>query len=319
MESASGSSTTTRDRPRQQPAIGTAAAIPTVHSEKSKAVGMSSNQLPSVLNPAPITKLTYEEATNDIVEKISQNFTRLQSMEPMSTSIVLYDQNGAALKSCDGPVLETHVSLCYLITWLQIFADNFLARHHPGVELVVKSVDIRFLTREKLTSYPGLEGEVCYSDTDPTAVVGVNWACNGSLVEQYWEAYRDLMQMRIDKHIKWPILKIKTAKLPAKASQFQFKASKTGFGGGHEFVVAGKGFGAKLYFEHMGQRFPDSLTQLDKLLTDKHMIQSAHTAAVMQSTWDRPRKVSALVTKEEGQYARGNESPSIREPEHSMF
>jgi hypothetical protein len=320
MESAISISTTPHVRPGQQTALGTAATAATVNPTRPKAHDKSSNQLPSVLNPAPIKKLTYEHAISDILVKMDPHLGKIQPTQTIHTSVVLYDQNDAILKICDGLLLKSDVSLCYLITWLQIFADNFMARHNPGVELMVKSVEIRFFNKNVHKDYPGLEGQLYYSEGYPRAVAGISWPCDNSSMEQYWEAYRNLLQMGFDKNIKYPIIKIKTAKLPARDAQL--KDSKKGLGGNHKFLVGKESLDVDLYFGKMGQEVPDSLVQLDNLLTE------VHKKKVREDAWftkeRRParystHKASACAKKEEGLQAGGNKSPSIIGSEPSAF
>lgn len=320
MASASDSVARPRSRPGQQTDLDPAAITTAIDLEIPKAPAKSSSCLPSVLNPTPVEKLIYEAAIRDMSKKMAPYGTKNLPMQSIGTSIVLYDKNGAVLKVSDGLLLKSDVSLCYLITWLQIFTDNFLVSDRYGEELLVKGVEIRFLMKHTHKTYPELQGTLCYSDVDPTAVVGVSWPCDNSILEQYWEAYRNLMQVGIDDHIRFPMLKIKTVKRLARDPHV--KNPKSLLGGGHKFVVGKASLEVHQYFGQMKEKVPDSLVQLDKLLTEANnelVIQNAQRTREMGPAQTRTHEASTRPNREETRRVGGIQGPSVRGLARGLF
>jgi hypothetical protein len=251
--------------------------------------------MPSVLDQTPVTKMTYEEAINDILEQTGPFITKFTTMPAILTSVVLYNPRGGVLKASEGLLLQNDVSLCYLITWLQIFTDNCVAKYHSKDELVVKSVEIRFHNKKLSKTYPDLEGEVCYSAVDGTILASVNWPSDNSMMELYWEAYRSMMQLGSDEQIKYPILKVKTAKFLVGARDSA--GARKGLGGGHKFAVGKENMDVSQYFDHQGQQIPDALRQLDQLLTasaDRQLSRLVADQQHIQSSQDAPVPVQKV-------------------------
>lgn len=224
---------------------------------------LGNRQIPSVISPVSFAKITYEEAIEDIKEKTGKRLTNLTSIPPMQTSVVLHDPRGGILKATEGLTLQSEVSLCYLITWLQIYTDNYVAKYHAGNDLVVRSVEIRFNNKQSYTKYPNLEGGLTYPIVSGVAIASVNWPCGDSSMERYWEAFRIMMQLGTEGQIKYPIIKVRTVKY-----QPGDLAGAKILGDGHVFVVGGVDLDVQRYYLHHGQSIPDSLTELDSRLTE---------------------------------------------------
>lgn len=205
--------------------------------------------------------LTYTEAIQEIWLQTGRYISKLKMIPPCPTSVVLYDPNGSALTVTDGVVLQNDVSLCYLITWLQVLVDNFMINNDGG-PLIIRSIEIRFRNPQIDRRYPALQGDIAYADSGMTVALSVSWPCGGSAPELYWDAYRSLMQLTsVELGLK-PIMKIKTLKHQPAANNTA--DPKTNLIGGHKFVVS-----EKLDIEkHFGQEQEvDTKAQVSRLLT----------------------------------------------------
>lgn len=277
-------------------------------------IKLGNRQIPSVLSPIPLVKMSYEEAVEDILEQTGQFLTKLKSMPTIRTSVVLHDSRGSVVKATDGLLLQSDVSLCYLITWLQVFADNYVAKYYPGNDLVVTSVEIRFHNKKMYTSYPNLEGRLSYDfDDNGVAIACVNWLCGNSAMEQYWEAFRSMMQLGSDDQIKYPIIKVRTVK------HLAGDPDRTGLnkslGGGHIFVVGEEDLDVQQYYNHHGQPFPDSLTQLNKWLTESES-QQLPQSNVKQQNPQSESDATRMPPQGKAALARGAGHIGIKEPQH---
>ena len=241
----------------------------------------------------------------------------LSSSRLVQTSVVLHDPRGGVLKASDGLLLQNDVSLCYLITWLQIFTDNYVAKYHPANDLVVRSVEIRFHNKQTYMTYPNLEGGLSYFNANGVVAASVSWPCDHSLMEQYWEAYRSMMQIGSDDQIKYPIIKVRTVKYMAGDSDGT--DLKKSLGGGHMFVVDEEGLDVHRYFDHYGQPFPESLINLDEWLTKSDNKQLCNGTAEQQQTQTKSFDARMPRQNEEAPRAEGDDSLDFRAPQHGRF
>ena len=271
---------------------------------------LGNRHIPSVLSPVSCTKMSYEEAVKDILKQTGPHFTRLKSMPSIETSVVLYDPRGGVLKACEGLHLSSDVSLCYLITWLQIFADNHVAKYHPGIDVVVRSVEIRFRNNPAYMSYPNLEGGLSYYNSNGIATACVNWSCDNSLMEQYWEVFRSVMQIGSDDQTKYPIIRVKTVKYLAGDSDGM--KMKKPLGGGHVFVVNEEDLDLYQYFDRNGQRIPDSLIQLDQWPTESENKQISQEFAEAKQDQAGGHSNPAQLRREGAKQAGGNNALDLR-------
>jgi hypothetical protein len=235
-----------RETPFVPPGLERPAGFDVSTSAQDKGKGPERDVSPSDTNsqlflgsegsPGPV--MSYSEAIEEIVKQTGPFLRQVKSLCPRPVSLVLYDPHGNALGVSEGLWLNRNVSLSYLITWLQIYLDKFMAKMRKGDELIIKSVGIRFRANKMAKSYPGLEGVVSYSDTGGTVSVSVEWPCRDSELEVYWEAYRNMMQLDIENGDQKPVLKIKTVKFfPGLADEKPFARAP---GQGHVFVVGNK-------------------------------------------------------------------------------
>jgi hypothetical protein len=259
--------------PRHPPGFPLGVVVPTgprasnpVRRPPPGPIKLGNRQIPNVPSPVSLTKITYEEALEEILKQTGPYPMRFTTLPSIQTSIVLYDPRGEVVKAGEGLLLKEDVSLCYLITWLQIFTDNYRAKYNPGVELVIRSVEFRFRDKLAYMSYPNLEGGLSYYNDNGMATACVNWPCGNSLMEQYWEAFRSMMQLGGDDQIKYPIIKIRTVKYLA-GDPYGIETKKR-LGGGHVFVINEENLDVHRYFNRQGQQIPESLIQLDQWLTE---------------------------------------------------
>lgn len=280
-------------------------------------IKLGNRQIPSVLSPLSLTKITYEEAIEQILEQMGQCITKHNGMPSVQTSVVLHDPRGGVLKVSDGLLLQCDVSLCYLITWLQIFTDNYVAKYHPGNDLVVRSVEIRFHNKQTYMSYPNLEGGLSYFNANGIAAASVSWPCDNSLMEQYWEAYRTMMQLGSDDQIKYPIIKIRTVKyLAGDPNGTDVRKS---LGGGHVFVVDEEDLDVHRYFDHYGLSFPESLIHLDEWLTESENQQLSQNTREQQQTQTESSDTRMPRQKEGPRRIEDDNWFDFREPQHGRF
>jgi hypothetical protein len=308
--------------PRRPPGLPPGIKVPTGPRSSFQAkrlagpIEVKKKQISSVFNIGSLEKITYEEAIEDIMAYMGEHLADLESIPPVQTSVVLHDPHGGILKAGEGPILQVDVSLCYLITWLQIFTDNYVEKYLPGNDLVVRSVEIRFNNKLTYTSYPNLEGGLSYFNANGVAAASVNWPCDNSLMEQFWEYFRSLMQLGSDDQIKYPIIKVGTVKYLAGDSN-GFEVYKP-LGSGHIFVVDGKDLDVDRYYEHHGQPIPESLINLDQWLSESED-QQLQNAVLQQQAQTGSHATQMPLQQGGAQNFGGDGSSGVQGPQHGKI
>jgi hypothetical protein len=209
--------------------------------------------------------MAYDEAAEYLEANIGERIVNPAAMEDTPTGVVLYEPRGTALIAGKGPQLSNKASICFLISWLQVFTDNFIARNHPGYSLVVRCVEFQVFDGEVYSRLPNLEGGLSYVKTGTMVSARVTWPSDGTLMEKYWELLRTQLRIGSDGMMKCPIIKIRTVKFYTDDYD-GIPVAKT-LGSGHLFLVNGQSLDIFHYFQLKGERVPRSITNLDDELT----------------------------------------------------
>jgi hypothetical protein len=147
---------------------------------------------PSVLTPVVRTPLmTYQQAFDAIIGETGPLLLRLELLEPIPVTALLYDDSGSSLGVSEALVLNKETDLKTLVMVVQKLLDEQIKRFpgHDGQRFIITHIDVRNGDEIMKAGHPPLKGEAREKSRTGKSAAWVRWMVNGDM-EKYWKVLR---------------------------------------------------------------------------------------------------------------------------------